>query len=321
MLEELSKFDPQQLVRTEVGESFNFQVAVPFFEDIVGLSSEMLENGSADHVWGPAIHSSLQTLTKTKQILAQIGQARVEDISIEWRDRQLDALNNQWGEFLRLSGTFMATHSLERRRLAQSEQSVRAKLETVTHLEGDVASAKKDYEHLSEQHVRKLKEVGVSFHASHFKTEADSNRTASWVWLIALTLVGGFTAWYSLGELTAAVEDLPKDASVGHVVQFTVVRLIVVSLLMFAIGFCSRNYSASRHNFVVNKHRANALQSFLTFEGAAEKPETKDAVLLEATRSIFSPQSSGYAKGMSEPQAGGPVIEILQRAARSVPKG
>lgn len=320
VLEQLSKLDSGELARKDLGETFDFELGVSLFEDIIGLASEMLENGSADHLWGPAINSALRNLRGVSQALEQIRTAGGESINSPSRDARLNTVNDRWGEFLRLSGTFMVTHSLERRRLAQSEQSVRAKLEAVEQSEAHVASAKKAYEHLAEQHAKRLKEVGVSFHASHFQTEAGSNQAASWAWLGAMIVIGGFTAWYALVELTAALSVLPDKATMGQVVNFTVVRLIVVSLLMFAIGFCSRNYSASLHNFVVNQHRANALQSFLTFEEAAQKPETKDAVLLEATRSIFSPQSSGYVKGVREPQAGGPVIEILRRAVQPTSK-
>jgi hypothetical protein len=40
--------------------------------------------------------------------------------------------------------------------------------------------------------------------------------------------------------------------------------------------------------------------------------ETKNAVLLQATQSIFSPQSTGYPKGEGEPRQGSHLIEIFR---------
>jgi hypothetical protein len=73
-----------------------------------------------------------------------------------------------------------------------------------------------------------------------------------------------------------------------------------------------RNYAASRHNLVVNRHRQNALSSFETFVKGAGDQQTKDAVLLQATQSIFVPQDSGFIRGESTPQPGSQIIEILR---------
>ncbi len=160
-------------------------------------------------------------------------------------------------------------------------------------------------------------EAGIEFHATHFATEAKWSRMASYVWLTAVILLAGATAWYAQVELVRAFEQLPDTASNRSIAQFIVVRLIIVFVLTFAVSFCSRNYSASRHNFVVNRHRQNSLSSFQTFKGATTSDDVRDAVLMEATRSIFAPQSSGYVKGVTEPQAGGPLVEILGRLSRS----
>jgi hypothetical protein len=77
--------------------------------------------------------------------------------------------------------------------------------------------------------------------------------------------------------------------------------------------WCTRNYSAARHNQVVNQHRRNALNTFRAFtEAAAGDEATKNAVLLEATRSIFAPQPTGYGKGENEPQPAAQILEVFR---------
>lgn len=103
---------------------------------------------------------------------------------------------------------------------------------------------------------------------------------------------------------------LPDPAAIV-LIQHSIPRLIVVSVLTYGLVWSARNYAASQHNYVVNRHRRNALASFQTFvEGASDK-EIKDAVLLEATHSIFTPQDSGFARG-DVPNATSQVIEVFR---------
>jgi hypothetical protein len=73
----------------------------------------------------------------------------------------------------------------------------------------------------------------------------------------------------------------------------------------------AKNFTASVHNFVVNRHRRNALASFQTFVEGASKPEIKDAVLIQATHAIFMPQDSGYAKG-EIPNPTSQIVEVFR---------
>ena len=75
---------------------------------------------------------------------------------------------------------------------------------------------------------------------------------------------------------------------------------------------------AHRHNEVVNRHRQNALSSFETFVAAARADEqTKNAVLLEATRSIFALQPTGYDSTDAESAGSSQLIEVM----RTLPGG
>ena len=96
-------------------------------------------------------------------------------------------------------------------------------------------------------------------------------------------------------------------------------KIIVISLIYFAAIWASRNYRAHRHLNVVNSHRQNALMTFQTFVKAAgdEDKETKNAVLLEATRCIFSPTSTGYLGGDQETPSSS-IVEVLTKTVGSV---
>jgi hypothetical protein len=109
----------------------------------------------------------------------------------------------------------------------------------------------------------------------------------------------------------------PLDVPVPALVQSALQRLFVLSLLYYAIVFSVRNFSAARHNMVVNLHRRNALIAFEAFvDSASADQQTKNAVLLQATKAIFDAQPSGFLKNDNDtPQPSSQVIEIFKAAA------
>ncbi len=80
------------------------------------------------------------------------------------------------------------------------------------------------------------------------------------------------------------------------------------------MGWSARNHRAHVHNSIVNRHRQNALNTFETFVKASSDKDTKDAVLLQATKSIFDEQSSGYLSSDSEQLPSNLIVEVLRRA-------
>lgn len=96
-----------------------------------------------------------------------------------------------------------------------------------------------------------------------------------------------------------------------QLVQASIPRLLIVFILTFGMIWSAKNFTSSAHNYVVNRHRRNALASFQTFVEGASKPDVKDAVLMQATHAIFTPQDSGFAKG-EVPNPASQVVEVFR---------
>ena len=159
--------------------------------------------------------------------------------------------------------------------------------------------------------------IGVAHFATKFKEVAETHAKASKVWLSVSAGLGLGTAGVALSFL----EWLPISGGFGEAgtIQRIVTKLIVISVLYFAAIWSSKNYRSHRHLFVVNSHRQNALMTFETFVKAAgdEDKETKNAVLLEATRCIFSPSVSGYLSGDQETPSNS-IVEVLTKTMGGV---
>ena len=97
-----------------------------------------------------------------------------------------------------------------------------------------------------------------------------------------------------------------------HPAIFLTQKGLIVFCLIFALIWAAKNYGATRHNYVVNKHHNNALGSFQAFATSAADAQTKSAVLIQATQSIFTPRASGYVKSDGENSPSSPIVEILR---------
>lgn len=198
-----------------------------------------------------------------------------------------------------------------------------AKLDSILN---DIKKVKEETKKHSDEILQELNEtlrnaeaaaaqVGVSKHSAIFKTEADEHEKQAKFWLSWLIVILSITA------VTAFLFLLffPSDEKASHVIQYAVTKLIVLSTLFYGVTICNRNYKAHKHNALLNKHRQNALTTFETFSQAAGPDgQTKNAVLLEATHTIFSNQPTGYISYDSDSESPNKIVEIIKGAVSKV---
>jgi hypothetical protein len=91
---------------------------------------------------------------------------------------------------------------------------------------------------------------------------------------------------------------------------------LIIFVLTFMMVWAAKNFNASVHNYVVNRHRRNALASFQAFVEGASSDEVKDAVLMQATSAIFTPQDSGYTK-IDLPVTNNQLVDVFKGAPKA----
>lgn len=72
---------------------------------------------------------------------------------------------------------------------------------------------------------------------------------------------------------------------------------------------------------VSNRHRDKALRTFETFAAASTDNSTRDAVLLEATRSIFAPGATGLVDSGESAPGPAALLEVIRRTQTAPPAG
>jgi len=154
--------------------------------------------------------------------------------------------------------------------------------------------------------------AGVGVFTSDFDGQATTLNGEAGDWLkytlgfAVLTLIAAFASFYF---------PIASDATNAQIAQYLTSKLVILLVLLTATIWCGRIYKALMHQVTVNKHRANSLKTFQAFVKAASDEGTRDAVLIETTRSIFTNAPSGYLETAEPSQdAGTRVLEIVKGA-------
>jgi len=177
-----------------------------------------------------------------------------------------------------------------------------------------VSNLRNEIEQTVEKAKQAAEEVGVVQHAIHFKQEADDHKSAANRWLWVTSLLGLLTLALAIGSIVLYFSNLPSW-STSQSIQLAVSKVIIFSVLFYGLVGSARIYRSHRHNYVVNKHRQNALSTFEAFAKAARDEQTKSAVLLQTTQCIFSPQHSGYISQDSDAGNYSSVLEVIRGIA------
>ena len=156
--------------------------------------------------------------------------------------------------------------------------------------------------------------------ADDFSDQADEldGVAKKWLWsaIGCVILVISFAFW------TIFVLDLNSDVySAVQLAQVLGSKIFIMVVLFTSAIWCGNTYKALRHQVASNRHRALALRTFRAFSERASDDATRNAVLMETTRSIFSSSSSGFVPVGSAP-ANNPmqIIELVKQSTKSVEK-
>lgn len=320
VLGQLVSIQPESLVRAEeLGKDLNFETGSPVFRRTLDLFKDLSE---CDLDGVPA--EMLQQLTNlARTALQQFQQVQTFSLQqhsanpIAVRDQFIEQIRNQWNSYYMMITPVIAYNAqrgtdfdrLERE--ARGTQSELKQIETDMRREKDTMLA--EMRAALEQVRRAAAEAGVAQHAIHFKQEAESHQHQSIMWLRSAVGFAVLTGAYAFYALEIQRHDIAANVSLGSLVQLALAKIVIISILSYGLVFSARNYAASRHNLVINRHRQNALSTFETFVKAASDPQTKDAVLVQATQSIFLPQTSGYLRGEGEAAPhGSQIVEVVR---------
>lgn len=319
-LTELAAHTPEQLIRTEqLGSTLDFRGGVEVFTQTLALF-QGLRNANLDGIPTEVLNElhelAVLALASFKQILDFDSGSQPNPASA--RDLLIHEIASRYVKQFRQVSPLIAYSVRKGTDFERLEREARIALEEVGRLRADLekrsAAIVAEAQSTLAQVQRAAAEVGVAQHAIHFRNEAGQHLRRSKWWLAATALLGIGALIYGLWCLVFLRAEGPS-LTVAQSLQLAVTKILVFSVLYFAVIWSGRIYKAQWHNHVVNQHRQNALSTFETFVKAASDEQTKNAVLLQATQSIFSPQSTGFVTQDGDSTGTPQILEIVRSMA------
>lgn len=160
----------------------------------------------------------------------------------------------------------------------------------------EIASTLDEAKDLLEEVRNVAAENGVLKQAAFFRDEAASHVDSSRYWLSAAIVSGLVLVLYTSLTLLLSKNPIFTSETIYGSLQIAVSKVLLFSILTYAVIACVANYRSHRHNAVVNKHRQNALMTYRTLSEAGASPESRDTILNHAAAAIYAPVDSGYVK-------------------------
>ncbi len=158
--------------------------------------------------------------------------------------------------------------------------------------------------------------VGVSSHGAIFKEEAIYHEAEAKNWMGRIIWMLVVTGLMAIGLFFLMFNKDFQDAKINPW-QYAISKIIILSIFFIGLSICTKNYKAHKHNAILNKHRQNALSTFETFVKAGSDEQTKNAVLMQTTQSIFASQNTGYNSVENDSDVSSKIVEIVKSSKGS----
>ena len=179
---------------------------------------------------------------------------------------------------------------------------------------------------LEQTHLKyqnQLTEKPISQYKTIFENQAKNHRKMAWIWFTAsgLLAVGfGLIFWKLLTDIGSLMN---QENQLSMILSNLFAKGFYLSLIFLFLNRTIKNFAAEKHLEVTNTHRQNALETFDTFAAAAEgNRDTRDQVLLAATKAIFDANQSGYlSTKTSSADSASPVQQIIKEVIPSKSSG
>lgn len=317
-INELIKVEPSELMRVELGNELSFEKGNEIIKSYLNFMIE-LSNCNFNEIPIQIINKISQAVNYAEgnfKAIREFSLQRNGESPIRNRDQILNNLQDNYSNTIEQLSCIIQ-YFKPKLKIEYLENEGSRIIEELTNIKKEISTEKvktsKELNEILETARQTVSEVGVSNHAIHFKLEADDNLKSSKSWLIALFLCITITIGWGI----ACFFIHPISGLTSDILQFTIAKVIIISGLYYALTTITKNYKAHRHNYIVNKHKQNSLNSFEAFvKGSGDDIQTKNAILISATQSIFSAQPSGYSNQDTENESN-KFIEIIKTAQTS----
>lgn len=314
ILKEIEKHEVDALVRSDLGDGFNFEEVRPLFENITKLYKGM-KSISLQEL--PKVEAD-ERINKGQEVLTELNNFRnitfvgMEKPS-EKRQEMVTNLQSLYDNIFKTSIRYIAYSVATGQELTELAGRATNANDEAQKILAQMNSMRSEAKEVLRVQKKATETTVIERHAGLFEEEARKFKNSGYGWLAvttAIALVLLYFAYWNIDYYSTTKIDL----TVARSIQLGLAKVIAFSILYFGLILASRNYRAVRHNHVVNKHRVNALGTFEAFVQSTKHEPTQNAVLIRSTETIFSPSSTGYLGKEEERSGNTSILEIVREA-------
>lgn len=126
------------------------------------------------------------------------------------------------------------------------------------------------------------------------------------IWLLLYLLIFDFSKYVIL--------DTNKAVDLWKTLAIAIPHLLILSIWVYIVSFCFKQYNITQHLAVQNKHRANALDSFDGFLVSIwdNHSDIKATLALEVAKSIYNQWNTWYLQNWNHSVVSPWIIEITK---------
>lgn len=301
------------LAHPNLSPDINFKDAVPHFEEMLDLCKQLSQR-DISRLTLPQLTAITAACTQLSDLIQQVRQFTLnQNTPGDVCKNIITAISSAYDDVMNpllLPLAFTATQATDYAKIEREAKGYHTTMKAEAEgLSKFIATARGEAERALAAVKEQAAEAGVSTNAQIFIGDAQKHHddAQSWlkatIWMVVVTLV------VAVAFLIAAFVYHPAD--LAATIQYVLAKLLVLSILLFSVFLCARNYKSQKHNEILNKHRANALMTFRAFVEGTADPRVKDAILLQAAQAAFSGRPTGFNDPEKESQTISPVVEIL----------
>ena len=316
----ISKMNIEDFIRRgELGEKYGFQKAENNLKNIKNLALKFTGYDLTE-IPERRLDGVNDILDRVLATLNHIIEYTPEEPKHGTADQLIKELGKNFSGFFDIVTPLMSYLELNKNRSVEIENSAKELVKSMEFMQNEVSEKKSSTIKEADNIIKSLKdaaaESGVTRHSEIFANEAKKHNKLAIYWLLAT--IGLIIVSIIIAYLVLNLSPSSATPSTYEMVQYSITKIVIFTILYYLIILFVRNYNAHRHNYVVNKHRQNALSTFLTFVDSTKDQETKNAILIQTTQSIFSSQLSGYIKNEGDDTGHNKFIEIIRNASSVV---
>ena len=179
----------------------------------------------------------------------------------------------------------------------EARATIQSLKDRIAEIEADMGKRKEEADSVLAEIRKVAAEQGVSQQAIYFRSEAETHDKRAIAWLKGTAALTVTLLLYAIGTFFLHKIPFLTPNGVYETAQLAVSKALVFVTIAFFLVLSARNYTAHRHNAVVNRHRQNGLVTYGALVKAASAGANSDIILTKAAECIFDAQSTGFAKG------------------------